>query len=64
MACRHKGFHAIRTVYDRSSGVLVYFWTCEDCGKRLGDAAREEYRPAFDPRGNQRHLAALSPSAG
>ena len=29
MACAHDGFHAIRTSYDRRSGVLVYFWACE-----------------------------------
>jgi hypothetical protein len=54
MRCGHDGFHAIRTVYDRPTGVLVYFWTCEACGERLGEAHREIYRPRFDPRGNQR----------
>jgi hypothetical protein len=56
MVCQHDGFHAIRTTYDRATGVLVYFWTCERCGRRLGEARREEYRPAFDPRGNRRFL--------
>jgi hypothetical protein len=54
MACHHNGFHAIGTTYDRATGVLVYFWTCERCGTRLREARREEYRPAFDPRGHQR----------
>jgi hypothetical protein len=58
MACSHADFHGIRTMYDRKSGVLVYFWTCESCGKRLGEARREEYRPQFDPQGNVRFLAA------
>ena len=52
-SCAHEGFHSIRTVYERSSGVLVFFWTCEACGERLGEARRENYRPQFDPRGNQ-----------
>jgi hypothetical protein len=60
MACSHDGFHGINTFYDRRRGVLVYYWTCEDCGKRLGEARREEYRPQFDPHGNQRFLAAAS----
>jgi hypothetical protein len=57
MQCSHTHFHGIRTSYDRSRGVLVYFWTCETCGKRLGEARREEYKPQFDPRGNDRFLS-------
>jgi hypothetical protein len=56
MGCAHDGFHAIRTSYDRRSGVLVYFWACERCGARLADARRESYRPSFDPHGNERFL--------
>ena len=52
--CAHNGFHAIRTKYDRRSGVLVYFWSCERCDTRLGEARREPYRPAYDPAGNER----------
>jgi hypothetical protein len=54
MSCRHQGFHGIRTTYDRHSGVLVYFWTCEVCGERLREARREDYRPRYDPHGSQR----------
>jgi hypothetical protein len=57
MSCRHNGFHSIRTRYDRLQGVLVYHWTCETCGKQLGEARREEYRPNFDARGNERFIA-------
>jgi hypothetical protein len=60
MDCKHAGFHSIRTIYDRQRGVLVYFWTCESCGKRLDEARRESYVPQFDPQGNQRFLAAAS----
>lgn len=58
MSCPHEGFHAIRTVYDRRRGILVYFWTCEECGRRLNEARREDYRPAFDPHGPSRFLDA------
>jgi hypothetical protein len=58
MACKHDGFHAIGTTYDIRRGVLVYHWTCEGCGKRLREAGRQEYRPQFDPRGNERYLTA------
>jgi hypothetical protein len=54
MSCSHNGYHAIRTMYDRRRGVLVYEWTCERCGEALGVARREPYRPEFDPRGNER----------
>jgi len=58
MSCEHAGFHEIRTVYDRRRGVLVYFWRCERCCARLGEARREEYRPQFDPHGNRPFLTA------
>jgi hypothetical protein len=54
MFCRHDGYHGIGTSYDKRRGVLVYFWTCDLCGARLGEARREEYRPLFDPHGNDR----------
>jgi hypothetical protein len=54
MACSHDGLHGFITAYDRNSGVLVYFWTCERCGERLGEARREPYRPDYDPHGNDR----------
>jgi hypothetical protein len=57
MRCSHQGFHGINTSYDRKSGVLVYFWTCEVCGERLGEARRESYEPRFDPVGNKRFLS-------
>jgi hypothetical protein len=57
IGCQHKGFHGIETTYDRTRGVLVYHWTCESCGKQLGEARREEYRPKFDARGNDRFIA-------
>lgn len=60
MDCSHEGFHAIRTVYDRRRGILTYFWTCEQCGRRLNEARREDYRPAYDPNGNRRFLASIT----
>jgi hypothetical protein len=55
--CNHDGFHDVRSAYDRHRGLLVFFYTCEFCGQQLREAHREEYRPAFDPNGNERHLA-------
>jgi hypothetical protein len=59
MSCRHQGFHAIQTAYDRRGGVLVYFWLCEACGERLGEARRESYRPKYDPRGSERSRSVM-----
>jgi hypothetical protein len=56
MYCSHTGYHGIRTIYDRRRSVLIYEWTCECCGKPLGEARRVSYRPAFDPRGNERFM--------
>jgi hypothetical protein len=57
MACSHDGFHGIRSRYDRRRGLLVYFWTCERCGTLIRELRREDYRPRFDPRGNEPYLA-------
>jgi hypothetical protein len=57
MSCHHDGFHGIGTAYDQRRGVLVFYWTCERCGTRLREARRDEYRPSFDPHGNDRFRA-------
>jgi hypothetical protein len=59
MECTHDCYRDICTQYDRRSAVLVYFWTCEGCGTRLGEVARERYQPNFEPGGNE-----LAGSAG
>jgi hypothetical protein len=59
MDCAHDGFHAIHSSYDRRRGLLVFFWRCERCGARLRELHREEYRPRFEPRGNDRHATPL-----
>jgi hypothetical protein len=60
MSCKHAEFHTVSSHYDRDRGVLVYYWTCERCGTRLKEARRDDYRPSFDPRGNDPYLAAAS----
>ena len=54
--CAHEGFRTIGSAYDHRRSVLVYYWTCEQCGLRLGEVRREQYRPQFDPRGNDGYL--------
>lgn len=55
--CSHEGFHNIRSAYDHDRGLLRFFWTCEDCGARLSEAHRSDYRPHFKPRANDPHIA-------
>lgn len=55
MTCRHQGFHAIRTNYDRAGGVLVFNWACERCGATLGEVRREQYWPRFERLVGDRH---------
>lgn len=56
MDCKHDEFHTVRSSYDQDAGVLLFFWTCERCGERLNEALREQYRPRFDPHGNDPYL--------
>ena len=51
-SCTHVGFQGIRSEYDRGGAVLVFHWVCEECGIRLREARREEYRPQFVPHGD------------
>jgi hypothetical protein len=55
--CPHDGYHDIRTVYDRVRGLLLFYWFCEDCGTRLSEAERAEYRPLFERHGNDQTVA-------
>jgi hypothetical protein len=56
--CKHDTLHSITSEYDHKRKVLTYYRKCEDCGLRLGDVARLEYRPDFDPGGNEDYLSA------
>ena len=38
----------------------MYYWICERCGARLHEATRQEYRPHFDPHGNDQYLLTAS----
>lgn len=62
MTCQHSGFHSTSSSYDRARKRLVYFARCDRCGARLKDLYTVEYRPNFDPRGNDRYLGPLAPA--
>jgi hypothetical protein len=48
-ACEHDGYRDIVTRYDRTAGVLTYYWRCEFCGVVLQEVDRVRYRPRFAP---------------
>ena len=56
MTCPHDDFRSISSQYDRAAKLLVYFSLCDTCGARLEDVHSVEYRPNFDPHGNDRFL--------
>jgi hypothetical protein len=56
--CDHNTLHSITTEYDRKRAVLVYYRQCEECGRRLDDVIRVDYRPDFNPAGNEPYLEA------
>ena len=49
MACGHDSYRTIESRYDRRRGLLVFYWRCEHCGTRLGEAERLSYRPSYHP---------------
>lgn len=51
MPCTHEGFRDISSSYDLRRQVLVFFWTCERCGKHMGEAGRTDYQPRYEPGG-------------
>lgn len=53
--CRHDGFHSGQGRYDPRSGRLRYVLVCDACHRELGEVETVEYRPAFDPHGNDPH---------
>jgi hypothetical protein len=46
-ACRHKGFYAATTRYDRRAGVMCFVLVCEGCGAEVQEVERVAYRPRF-----------------
>jgi hypothetical protein len=54
MACAHDSYRTFDSHYDFRRGVLVYYWRCESCQARLEEATRLDYRPSFDPGGNDK----------
>jgi hypothetical protein len=49
MNCGHDSYRTIDSSYDRRRAVLVFYWRCERCSTRLGEAGRVSYRPQFQP---------------
>jgi hypothetical protein len=58
--CTHEGFHSGQGRYARETGSLRYVMVCDACRAELREVQVLEYRPAYDPRGNDAYLRAAS----
>jgi hypothetical protein len=56
--CTHNGFHSGQGRYLQATGRLRYVVICDDCGAELREVTELEYRPDFDPHGNDAYLRA------
>jgi hypothetical protein len=56
--CTHDGFHSGQGRYIPATGRLRYVVICDDCGSELREVTELEYRPDFDPHGNDQYLQA------
>jgi len=54
-SCSHDGFHSGQGRYLHDSGVLRYVVVCDDCHAEVREVQAQEYRPRFDPHGNEAH---------
>jgi hypothetical protein len=55
--CTHDSFHSGQGRYSTETQTLRYVVTCDACGSEMREVSTERYAPAFDPRGNDAHLA-------
>lgn len=54
--CRHDGFHSGQGRYSRDTQRLRYVMVCDTCEQELREVVTMDYRPEFDPRGNEPYL--------
>ena len=58
ITCTHDGFHSGQGRYSQATGRLRYVVICDDCGAELREVTELDYRPDFDPHGNDEFLHA------
>jgi hypothetical protein len=56
MTCTHEGFHSGLGRYSPDTSVLRYVVVCDECQQEMREVAVHEYRPQFDPGGNDEYL--------
>lgn len=54
--CKHDGYHSRQGRYSRDTGRLRYVAICDACEAELSEVTAIEYRPQYDPNGNDRYL--------
>jgi hypothetical protein len=55
--CPHDGFHSGLGRYSRESSTLRYVVVCDDCQQELREVDVHEYRPQYDPAGNDPYVS-------
>jgi hypothetical protein len=53
---KHDGYHSGQGRYSRDTGRLRYVAICDDCAAELREVTTIDYRPRYDPNGNDRYL--------
>ena len=56
--CTHDGFHSGQGRYIRETSSLRYVMVCDACLAELREVEVLEYRPQYNPRGNDAYLSA------
>ena len=56
--CQHDGFHSGQGRYVPETGSIRYVMVCDLCRTELREVEVLEYRPAYDPGGNDAYLRA------
>jgi hypothetical protein len=51
--CSHDGFHSGLGRYSPDTQQLRYVVVCDDCQQELREVLVQEYRPQFEPNGNE-----------
>ena len=54
--CSHDGFHSGQGRYSPDEGLLRYVVVCDECEQELREVQAQEYRPQFNPHGNDPYL--------
>ena len=53
--CDHNGFHSGVGKLSTDFSAIRFVLVCDGCGEEIREVHEEQYAPAYDPSGNDRH---------